>query len=58
MLTNIVRWADGTYDRKRTCEECGKTDCDYPVYKDFYKEKIVTKAYRNWLEGNNPDENY
>ncbi len=52
MLTNTVRWNDGTYDRKRVCDECGKQDCKYPVYTDYYREIIVTKAYRNWLEGN------
>lgn len=53
---NTVRWLDGTYDTKRTCDECGLTTCVYPVYKDYYREVIVTKAHRNWLEGNNTEE--
>ncbi len=42
-----VRWLDGTYDAKRTCDECDSRDCPYPVYKDYYGEVVVSKAVKN-----------
>lgn len=40
-----VVWADGTYDAKRTCSECGLDTCPYPVHKDYYKEITISKAF-------------
>lgn len=34
----MVVWADGTYDHKRNCDECGLLTCKSPVHKDRYKE--------------------
>lgn len=44
MNTASIRWADGTYDAKRTCDECGKVNCKYPVHNDYYKEISSKKA--------------
>ncbi len=45
-----VRWHDGTYDSKRICVECGKMNCKYPVYPDYYKEIVVRKSYYKTFE--------
>jgi len=50
---DTIKWNDGTYDVKRICDECGLTTCHYPVHTDYYKEIVISKSYRNWLEGNN-----
>ncbi len=55
MLMNTVRWADGTYDRKRVCDECGNPLCERPAYKDFYKE-ISSKRLRDWEKENEQTE--
>lgn len=47
---SVVRWNDGTYDKKRKCDECGLDNCSYPVYNDCYKEIITKKTYWNYLE--------
>jgi hypothetical protein len=52
-----VRWADGTFDAKRTCDECGLDTCAYPVHKDYYAEIVTTKTYWNWMEENEENEN-
>ena len=34
----MVVWADGTYDSKRSCDECGLEACKNVVHRDAYKE--------------------
>jgi hypothetical protein len=51
-----VRWADGTFDAKRTCDECGKDNCKYPVHNDYYKEIISTVTYEKWNAENQTQE--
>jgi hypothetical protein len=51
-MDNTIRWQDGTFDRSRTCIECGKDNCQYPVYKERYKEIVVSKSYKKWEEDN------
>lgn len=54
----VVRWQDGSHDNNRTCEICGlgpvdhnnSSTCQYPVYKDYYKEIITKKTYWDYLE--------
>lgn len=52
-----VRWQDNSYDHKRVCDECGKPNCSYPVYNDFYREVVTKKSYWNWAEKNNENTN-
>jgi len=47
-----VRWADGSFDSSRLCDECGKANCKYPVHTDYYPEVITKVTYTNWLEQN------
>lgn len=52
-LRSSIRWADGTYDSSRTCDECGLETCQYPVHNDVYKEIISKKSYWDWMAQNN-----
>jgi DNA-directed RNA polymerase specialized sigma24 family protein len=63
MMTHcVVRWQDGSFDNNRECIVCGAkgteehvSTCKNPCYKEFYKERIVTKSYQNYLDDLNPE---
>lgn len=60
----MVVWADGTYDSKRSCDECGLEQCKNVVHTDQYKEVgndplLVSDAsevmgYWSWMSVNKP----
>jgi hypothetical protein len=61
----MVVWADGTYDHKRSCDECHAPVCQNPVHTDKYKEigesRYLTEqedgtstTYWSWLANNKP----
>ena len=56
MMTHcVVRWQDGSHDNNRECIECGKVNCPYPVYKDYYKEIVTKKSYQKYMDDLNPE---
>lgn len=64
----MVVWADGTYDRSRTCNECCSSACKNPVHEDRYKEVGQTRLekedslngqdYWAWMRVNQPLKGY
>lgn len=61
----MVVWADGTYDSKRSCDECGLDNCHNVIHKDMYKEigttvletqeaEVNALSYWDYMHSNQP----